>query len=275
MKPVAFDYERARDLDHVIDLLRQMNDEVKVLAGGQSLAPMLNLRLVRPALLIDVTRIDSLRRVEEGDDQILFGAVLTHAEFEDGDLPDPMNGMMRTVASGIAYRAVRNKGTLGGSLTHADPAADWLTALIAADATVHVHAAAGERTIPLSKFVLGAFTTVLAEDELVEAIAVPRLSAAGAWGCHKLCRKAGDFAEAIGAVVVDPERRFSRVVIGALDGSPVLLETVAEALASGGAEAGLACVDGAIAAALPEAPPVSRQLHAVAVRRAIEQAYGA
>jgi len=275
VKPVAFDYERARDLDHVVALLRQMDGDAIILAGGQSLGPMLNLRLVRPAVLIDVTRIDSLRRVEEGDDRILFGAILTHAEFEDGDLPDPMNGMMRHVAGGIAYRAVRNRGTLGGSLTHADPAADWLSTLMAADATMHVHGADGERTIALAEFMRGAFTTVLARDEVVTAVAVPRLSPAGAWGYHKLCRKAGDFAEAIGAVVVDPERRFSRVVMGAVDGSPVLLEAVAEALASGGAAAGLASVDGAIAAALPEAAPVTRQFHAVAVRRAIEQAYGA
>ena len=275
MKPVAFDYERARDLDHVIALLRQMNGDAIILAGGQSLGPMLNLRLVRPAVLIDVTRIASLRRVEEGDDRILFGAILTHSEFEDGDLPDPMNGMMRHVAGGIAYRAVRNRGTLGGSLTHADPAADWLSALMAADATMHVQGADGERTIALAEFMRGAFTTVLARDEVVAAVAVPKLSPAGAWGYHKLCRKAGDFAEAIGAVVVDPERCFSRVVMGAVDGSPVLLEAVAEALASGGSAAGLACVDGAVAAALPEADPVTRQFHVVAVRRAIEQAYGA
>jgi carbon-monoxide dehydrogenase medium subunit len=274
VKPVAFDYERARDLDHVIALLRQGNGDAKILAGGQSLGPMLNLRLARPAVLIDVTRIDALRRVEENDERILFGAILTHAEFEDGGLPDPVGGMMRHVAGGIAYRAVRNRGTLGGSLSHADPAADWLTALMAADATLQVRTAAGERTIPLAQFMLGAFTTVLAEDEIVAAVAVPRLSPAGAWGYHKLCRKAGDFAEAIAAVVVDPERGFSRAVIGAVDGSPLLLEEVAEALASGGAAAGLACVDGAIAEALPEAAPVPRQLHAVALRRAIEQVYG-
>ncbi|WP_119460826.1 FAD binding domain-containing protein [Rhodospirillaceae bacterium SYSU D60014] len=274
MKPVAFDYERAGNLEEAVALLRRADAGAKLVSGGQSLGPMLNLRLVRPELLIDVRRLQSLRRVEESDDRILFGAALTHAEFEDGEVPDPTGGLMRHVAGGIAYRAVRNRGTIGGSLAHADPAADWLSALTAVDAAVQVRSQAGERVICLSDFVLGAFTTALAEDEMIEAVAVPRLSAASAWGYHKICRKAGEFADAIGAVVVDPERRYCRVVMGAVDGPPVLLEEMAEALAAGGAEAGLAKLDAAVEVALPEAAPAARQLHAVAVRRAIGQVYG-
>src|SRR6187401_1826338 len=131
MKPVAFDYERPTTLADAAILLGQSNGFSKVIAGGQSLGPMLNLRLAQPELLIDITAIDDLKRAEAGKDTLLIGSCITHADIEDQRIPDVTNGALPSVAAGIAYRAVRNRGTIGGSIVHADPAADWISALSA------------------------------------------------------------------------------------------------------------------------------------------------
>ena len=131
MKAVAFEYERPSDIKGALALLGDDRLVVKLLAGGQSLGPMLNLRLVRPELIVDITRIAELKRVEQSPEAITVGACVTHADIEDGRVPDVTGGALPSVARGIAYRAVRNRGTLGGSLVHADPAADWISALAA------------------------------------------------------------------------------------------------------------------------------------------------
>ena len=123
--------------------------------------------------------------------------------------------MLREVAAGIAYRAIRNRGTIGGSIAHADPAADWPLALAALGATVNIRSAGGARATPLEKFVLGAFTTALREDEIIESVEVPKLSRAGRYGYYKFCRKTGEFAEASAAAVFDPETRAARIYFGA------------------------------------------------------------
>lgn len=143
MKPARFDYERPTSLGDALALLGTGERVVKCLAGGQSLGPMLNLRLVQPDLLVDITRIPELTRVEEDDDGLLLGACTTHAAIEDGRVPDVTGGVLPAVAQGIAYRAVRSRGTIGGSLAHADPAADWLACLTALGAEIVVHGASG------------------------------------------------------------------------------------------------------------------------------------
>ena len=125
MKPVAFDYARPARIDEAVALLAA-NPDAKILAGGQTLGPMLNLRLAQPALLVDITRIAELAAVHEDADAITIGATVTHAAIEDGRVPIRRGGFLSRVARGIAYRAVRSRGTIGGSLAHADPAADWL-----------------------------------------------------------------------------------------------------------------------------------------------------
>jgi carbon-monoxide dehydrogenase medium subunit len=130
MKPVRFDYARPRDLAGALDLLTGDRGVVKVLAGGQSIGPMLNLRLVEPDLVVDIAGLAELRRAAREQGHLVLGACVTHADIEDSRVPDVTRGAMARVASAIAYRAVRNRGTVGGSLAHADPAADWITALI-------------------------------------------------------------------------------------------------------------------------------------------------
>ena len=131
MKPAPFGYERPRDLKATLSLLAEAEASAKIIAGGQSLGPMLNLRLVEPQTIVDITALAELKQVERRGDELVLGACVTHADIEDGRIPDVTRGAMQGVAANIAYRAVRNRGTVGGSLSHADPAADWVSALSA------------------------------------------------------------------------------------------------------------------------------------------------
>ena len=223
MKPFAFDYEKPATIAEALALLGEAGDDAKVLAGGQSLGPMLNMRLVRPRRLIDITGIPDLHQITDDGDAIVFGACVTHAAIEDGRIPDPTGGMMPNVAAGIAYRAVRNRGTIGGSLVHADPAADWITTLAAIGAEVTVTGIYGQRRIAVDKLMVSTFETSLIAGELLVSIRVPKLSSDAKWGFYKFCRKTGEFAEAMSAVIVDPARGQTRVVIGATDTRPVVI----------------------------------------------------
>ncbi len=188
-------------------------------------------------------------------------------------MPDPANGMLAYVAAGIAYRAVRTRGTIGGSLAHADPAADWITALVALDARVSVADRRGHRRVPMTGFMTGAFTTILAGDQIVAGVTIAKLGASGRWGYYKICRKTGEFADAMAAVVFDPERGFARIVMGAMDGAPVLLDSLAAEIARAGGPAGAEAVARAVAEAAPGLDDYRKQVQSVAVRRAIEQVY--
>ncbi len=276
MKPAPFEYERPRDLDGLIALTRREDLFVKMLAGGQSLGPMLNLRLVQPDLLVDITAIPELKRVEENADAIVLGACVTHADIEDGRVPDATGGALPRVARAIAYRAVRNRGTIGGSLAHADPAADWVSCLAAIGAEVLILGPAGQRAVAIDEFVTGVFQVALEPGELVEAVRIPRLSRDARWGFHKIARKTGEMAQAIGAVLHDPARGILRAVIGATESVPIIFSDAA-ALFGSNPEAGLANAYDARAAAraLDDAgmtDAVDRQLHLVALKRAIERA---
>jgi carbon-monoxide dehydrogenase medium subunit len=227
MKPVAFDYERPTTLAAAATLLAEANGFTKVLAGGQSLGPMLNLRLAQPDLLIDVTSIAELTEVRDAQDHLDIGACVTHADIEDGRIPDHFAGLLRHVAGRIAYRAVRNRGTIGGSLAHADPAADWLSALSLIGAEAIVGASQGSRRIAIAELVLSSFTTVLRPDELIQSIHVPKLSTGTRWGFYKFSQKAGEFAHAIGGVLHDPSRGTFRAVIGAIETAPIVVANAA------------------------------------------------
>jgi carbon-monoxide dehydrogenase medium subunit len=272
MKPAAFDYLRAKDVSDAVKALASMPGDAKPLAGGQSLGPMLNLRLARPKLLVDLTRIESLREIQDQGDAWLIGAGVTHAELEDRPLPGC--APLAAVARNIAYRAVRNRGTIGGSLAHADPAADWPLALCALGAKFIVVGRSGRREVPAGDFMKSAFATALADDELLEAVRVPKLGVQAAWGYYKFCRKTGEFPEASAALLLDPERRIARLYAGALDGSPKSLDPLARAVAQGGAQAATNdAVDAALERIVPGMGAAARKLRAAAVRRAIERAF--
>jgi carbon-monoxide dehydrogenase medium subunit len=225
MKAVAFDYARAASVAEALQMLGRAPD-AKVLAGGQTLGPMLNLRLAQPGLLVDISKVPEMAAVSEEAGAVTIGATVTHAAIEDGRIADPTGGFLARVARGIAYRAVRTRGTIGGSLAHADPAADWLSALTALGAEVVIAGPTGTRRAALARFVRGAMETELAADELLTAVRIPKFPRQARFGFHKICRKTGEFAESIGAVAHDPERGVTRLVASTPAGGPIVMEDV-------------------------------------------------
>ena len=184
MKPAPFSYYRATSVEDAITALSGADGMVAVLAGGQSLVPMLNLRLSPVDHLIDLRPITALSRQEETPEAICYGALTTHAAFEDGAVPDGTNGLMRYAASHIAYRAVRNRGPLGGALALAAPAAAWLTTAVALDASVTLTGPSGQRYLAITDFVVGPYYTQIAEHEIIDSVVVPRRSATERWGYY-------------------------------------------------------------------------------------------
>jgi hypothetical protein len=164
MKPAAFDYVRPKSLDEAVGILSaaagDAQVEAQVMAGGQSLVAMMNLRVAAPDLLVDIARLEELRAVSETSDHVVLGACVTHAAIEDGLVPDPSRGLMPDVASNLAYRAVRTRGTLGGSLALSDPAADWPAVMSALAAQVMLRGPAGERSVDAVDFATGVYETV-------------------------------------------------------------------------------------------------------------------
>jgi carbon-monoxide dehydrogenase medium subunit len=276
VKPARFDYERPRDLGAALALLAGENVTAKVLAGGQTLGPLLNMRLVQPDLVIDVTAIPEMIRVEEDADHLVLGACITHADIEDGRVPDVTNGAMRNVAAGIAYRAVRNRGTIGGSLTSADPSGDWVSALAALGAEVILRGNGGRRTLAVEDYIVGALETSLGAGELLEAVRIPRLSKGARWAYVKKSRKTGEFAHAIGAVLIDADRNVCRAVIGATESRPIVLADARELFGGRGDAAAPDTFNAQVADRIlvnaGMTDPLDRQIHVVTLRRAAAQA---
>ena len=260
MKAASFEHARPTSLAEAISLLGAEAGGARVLAGGQSLGPMLNLRLAQPRLLVQVDRLPELAGVAADADTVTIGACVTHAAIADGLVPDIGGNVLTRVAGNIAYRAVRNRGTIGGSLCHADPAADWVTVLTALDAVAVLHGPDGARSLRVAEFVQGAFRTALAVGEILCAVRVPRQPDDARWGYVKACRKPGDFAHAMAAVVLSA--RGCRMVIGALGGKPLLLEGAA------------ATIDGATRAlrAMDGLDQVQRHMQITTLRRALAEA---
>jgi len=275
MKPAPFDYARPRDLTFALALLAS-SAGAKVMAGGQSLGPMLNLRLAQPEQIVDITAIDELKLAEVRGDELVLGACITHADIEDGRVPDVTRGAMRGVAANIAYRAVRNRGTLGGSLSHADPSADWVSVLIALGARLTLRSPAGTRQVALSDFIVGALQSCLQPGELVAAIHVPKRLATAQWGYVKTCRKTGEFAHGQCAALIDPDAGGARIVIGALDAAPILIAEPAELFGGRIGADYKTRFDHRVADRLLSdagvTDPVHRHIHLTVLKRALQEA---
>jgi aerobic carbon-monoxide dehydrogenase medium subunit len=276
MKAAPFAYERPSDLKAAIGLMAESKGTARIMAGGQSLGPMLNLRLVQPDMIVDIAGLAELKQAGRSGDELVIGACVTHGDIEDGRVPDVTRDAMRRVASAIAYRAVRNRGTIGGSLSHADPAADWVSALPALGASVRLRGIAGVRDLAVEDFITGALESALRPDELVEAVRVPIMRSSARWGYVKACRKPGEFAHAIAAVLIDPEAATARVAIGAIDARPIVLRDASSLF--GGRITGNFRREfnaGAADALLVKAGVTSaadRHIHIAVLRRAIDEA---
>jgi carbon-monoxide dehydrogenase medium subunit len=276
MKAAPFAYERPADVDAAIGLMAEATGVTKIIAGGQSLGPMLNLRLVQPDLIVDIAGLAELKRAEISGEELVIGACVTHADIEDGRIPDATRGAMQRIAAGIAYRAVRNRGTIGGSLSHADPAADWVSALPALGAKIRLRSTSGVRDLAIEDFVTGALESALRPGEIVEAVLVPAMRPSARFGYVKACRKPGEFAHAIAAVLIDPEAATARVVIGAIEAAPIVVGDAAPLF--GGHISGDfkrqfdARVADRLLAKAGVADAADRHIHVTVLRRAIDEA---
>ena len=251
MKAAKFDYVRVNEAKEALSLLEGSDGSTKAMGGSQSLGPMLNLRLARPQKVIDVSSVADWRSVSKEENRIRVGAGV------------------------IAYRAVRNRGTIAGGIAHADPAADWVLATSALGAELELVSAKGTRRSAMPEFMLGAYAVDLQPDELIAAVYVPEKTAQTRWGYYKFCRKTGEFAEASCAAYFDPSTRTARIAVGALGGAPQLLSALSAKVAQEGLAA---ATPEAIAEALKEIAPEKtagdRRLFATVIERCLRRALG-
>src|SRR5712691_13389249 len=259
MQPHSFDYVRPQTLAKAIQVLSENGNRAKVLAGGQSLIPVLKLRLANPRVLVDINDLPGLAFIEERDGQLRIGALSRHRDFEQSKLIRGKYPIFSDVASVLGDPQVRNLGTIGGALAHADPASDWGTALLALEAELIARGPNGARTISIDRFFKDPFTTSLRSSELLTEIRLPKSEPGDGGAYLKLKRKTGDFAT-VGVAVqlgLDPKRNVSGVRIGlaAVGSTPVRAIGAENALT--GKRAGPAAFAEAAKIAAQEAKPAS------------------
>jgi carbon-monoxide dehydrogenase medium subunit len=282
VKPAAFSYHRAGSADEAVELLGELGDEAKLIAGGQSLVAMMNFRLARPAALVDISRLAELRYVRPDNDGLHIGALALHRDIERQSDPSVLAGfgMLPRAARYIGHYAIRAAGTFGGSIAHADPAAEWCMAALLFDSVVVARGPRGEREIPILEFFTGFLETSLDPDEMVIEVRlpVPRRSAA----VTEFARRHGDFAVVAAMAAVDQQHGRcvdARLVFGGVAGT-VVRATDAEAILIGsdlGPDAVAAAAEASTAAADPPADihatsEYRRHLMRVLAASAIEEA---
>jgi carbon-monoxide dehydrogenase medium subunit len=194
MYPASFDYVAVRSLDEALAALSEGDEDTKVLAGGQSLIPMMKLRLAIPSKLVDINRVPGLAGIDVSDGHLVVGALTRHNDVVKSDLVKAENRTMAAAAPWIADPLVRNLGTVGGSLAHADPQGDWGSVMLACGAEVVATSRRGDRTIPVTELFVDLFTSALEPDELLTEVRVPRYSGPAGGSYLKLERKVGDYA---------------------------------------------------------------------------------
>jgi CO/xanthine dehydrogenase FAD-binding subunit len=202
MKPAAFDYVIADSIDMAVASLADGGGDAKIIAGGQSLVPMLNFRLIRPSVLIDINRIGDLAFIEEAGNKIRVGALTRHYQLETSPVIARHLPVLASAMTHVAHLAIRNRGTIGGSLSHADPAAELPMMALLLDAELHIASASGKRTIAARDFFVGALTVDLARDDIVTEIVLPKLPPKTGWGFEEVARRSGDFALAAAAATL-------------------------------------------------------------------------
>jgi aerobic carbon-monoxide dehydrogenase medium subunit len=266
--PAPFTYKRALSVDEALDLAAQDGDEAKFLAGGHSLLPLMKLRLAVPEVLIDIGRLGELRYVREDDGHIAVGALTSHDELARSDLLASELPLLAHAASQVGDPQVRHRGTIGGSLVHADPAADLPAVVLALDATLVARGPSGRREIGAGQFFQGLFETALEPGELLTEIRIPRPQAAVRWSFQKFTKRAIDWA-IVGVAVQD-----DRVALVNMGQTPLRARPVEQALAEGAGPR-----DAAALAAQGSSPPEDinadrryrEHLARVLVARALEE----
>ena len=269
MKSASFEYVRAKSVAEASVALGRKGITTAAIAGGQSLLPMLNLRVATVDLLVDISRIEDLKAVTKTPTGIWIGALTTHAAIEDGKVPDMFGGLLRRVASQIAYRAVRNHGTIGGSVALADPAGDWACCLIALGADVRIAGRDGMRFQPAAAFIRSPFETTLASGELIVGFDIPEPEKPFRWGFAKVARKTGAFANSI-AVAVSRGKDSVSVVLGAAGPRAAILPAVSNQVqAQSPDEALRLAIEADLDVLVPDADPYQKRMHTATILRAI------
>lgn len=202
MKPASFDYLRVHSIDEAVAALAQ-HDDAMILAGGQSLVPMLNFRLASPSLLIDINRLEDLARIDVTPDGLTLGALVRWHQLESSAVVARHNPLLQAAVRHIAHYQIRNRGTVGGSSAHADPAAEFPAVALACDAHFSLRSVHGSRTVPATAFFRGALETALRPGEMLVAIHFPARRDRRRWGFEEFARRAGDFAMAGAIVLLD------------------------------------------------------------------------
>ncbi len=215
MKPAPFLYHRPDTLEEALALLAEHGGEAKPLAGGQSLVPAMNFRLARPSVLIDLNRIATLAGTEVVDGGLRIGGMTRHRTLEQSPIVAQLAPLVAETMPFVAHPPIRTRGTLGGSLAHADPAAELPAVMLALDASIGVSSRAGARSVPASEFFVGLFATSLAPDELVVDVTIPAMAPGSGWAIDEVSRRHGDFAlaGAVAVVTLDAGGRVATAVV--------------------------------------------------------------
>jgi carbon-monoxide dehydrogenase medium subunit len=266
MIPAQFDYVAADSATHAIDLLSQHGDDAKVLAGGHSLLPMMKLRLAAPAVLIDIARTAGLSGVSIDGDELVVGATTRHADLASSELVRTEAPLLAHAASLVGDPQIRHRGTIGGSLAHADPAADLPMALVVLGGSVEISGPEGTRRVTAENFFTGFFETALTEGELLTAVRVPR-QAGVPWGYQKFVRRANDWA-IVGAAAIN-----GRIALANMGSTPLRASAAEQALADGASAAeaaGLAAEGTSPGEDIHADREFRRHLARVLTRRALE-----
>lgn len=268
MKSAPFEYHAPTSVDEAVGLLHELeeaDEEPKCLAGGQSLVPMMNLRLARPTHLVDLRGIGELQGIETTSDGWRIGALTTHAAVEDGRQAFDQLALLPYVASHIGYRAIRSRGTIGGALCHADPVAEWPMIARLLDAELDVVGPSGARVVPAGDFFMTVFTPTIGPDELLRSIRIQRPPATSTWGFSEFARKVGDYAVVAAGVVLDVEDGAivrARVALSGVDSTPHRSTAAEEEL--GGGDVGSTELYRRAAEAAAEAVSPQTDLHGTA-----------
>jgi carbon-monoxide dehydrogenase medium subunit len=205
MKPPPFEYLRPADVEGVLAALARDSGETKILAGGQSLVPMMNLRIVAPKRLVDINRVPGLDRIGIDGDWFVIGALARHTDVLKSPAVRQHTPLVIAAYRHVAHRPIRNRGTIGGNLAHADPASELPAVMLALDAEMVLHSRSGERRVPAERFFLGTFETAARADELLTAIRVPLVSENRRWGFEEMSQRQGDYALVAVAATFDLE----------------------------------------------------------------------
>lgn len=235
MKPAAFDYVAADSLEAAISALSSAGGDGKILAGGQSLMPMLNFRLARPSVLIDINRVPGLAYVEATDTSVKIGALTRHHTLETSPVVKAHLPVVTAAMQHVAHLAIRNRGSIGGSLSHADPAAELPMMALLLDARIGIQSPRGRRIADARDFFVGSLMTSLEEDDIVTDVEFPRLAPGAGWAFEEVARRAGDFAlAAVGVTISMHDHKCEHVRIGMMGvGETPLRAVEAESLLVG------------------------------------------